>query len=179
MKKKLVLWSLLLPFQLASANSFESEIPFDNSVLQQCSAVPIRVMVFNLGDVALYRQQCTDDSDLTSQPLQLSFIYKRSFDAEDFQKSSVELLKRNIDAKTFDAIETALIDFNAGYQEAKQGDRFDIRFSSEAGLMLFKNGQQLSHSDNTQLGEVYFDIWFGQDPFSKRMKNDLLAGLKN
>jgi hypothetical protein len=45
--------------------------------------------------------------------------------------------------------------------------------------MLFKNGQKLSHSDNTQLGEVYFDIWFGQDPFSKRMKNDLLAGLKN
>lgn len=177
--KKLLLCSLFLPFQLANANSFESEIPFDNIVLQQCSAVPIKVMLFNLGDVALYLQQCSNDSDLTSQPVQLSFIYKRSFDAEDFQKSSVELLKRNVDENTFNTIETALIDFNAGYQEAKQGDRFDIRFSPEAGLMLFKNGQQLSHSDNTQLGEVYFDIWFGDDPFSKRMKNDLLAGLKN
>ncbi|ODN66093.1 chalcone isomerase family protein [Methylophaga muralis] len=177
--KKLLIWSLFLPFQLANANSFESEIPFDNTILQQCSAVPIRVMVFNLGDVALYRQQCSDESDLTSQPVQLSFIYKRGFDAEDFQKSSVELLKRNVDETTFTDIETALIDFNSGYQKAVKGDRFDIRFSPEAGLMLFKNGQQLSHSDNTQLGEVYFDIWFGQDPFSKRMKNDLLAGLKN
>lgn len=178
--KKHLLWWLFLPLQFAHANSFEAQIQLNNTtVLQQCSAVPIRVMVFNLGDVALYREQCTDESDLTSQPVQLSFIYKRQFDAEDFQKSSVELLKRNVDSSTFNAIESALIDFNAGYQDARQGDRYDIRFSAETGLMLFKNGQQLSQSDNLQLGEVYFDIWFGDDPFSKRMKNDLLAGLKN
>lgn len=174
-----VLWMLFIPLQFANANSFESEIQLETTALQQCSAVPIKVMLFNLGDVALYREECNDTSDLTSLPIQLSFIYKRSFDAEDFQKSSVELLKRNLDKQTFDAIEAALTDFNAGYQEAKQGDRYDIRFSSDLGLRLFKNGQQLSQSDNSLLGEVYFDIWFGKDPFSKGMKRDLLAGLKN
>ena len=88
------------------------------------------------------------------------------------------MLKRNLDKQTFDAIEAALTDFNAGYQEAQQGDRYDIRFSTDLGLSLFKNGQQLSQSDNSLLGEVYFDIWFGKDPFSKGMKKDLLAGLK-
>ena len=174
-----VLWMLFIPLQFANANSFESEIQLETTALQQCSAVPIKVMLFNLGDVALYREECNDTSDLTSLPVQLSFIYKRSFDAEDFQNSSVELLKRNVDENTFNSIETALIDFNSGYQEAVEGDRFDIRFSPEVGLMLFKNGQQLSQSDDAELGKVYFDIWFGEDPFSKRMKNDLLAGLKN
>lgn len=176
--KKHVLWGLLVPLQLASANSFESKIQLDNTTLQQCSAVPIKVMLFNLGDVALYREQCREDSELTSQMVQLSFIYKRAFDAEDFQKSSLELLKRNVNQTTFESIESALVEFNSGYQQAEPGDRFDIRYSSAEGLILFKNGQQLSQSDDAKLGEVYFDIWFGQDPFSKGMKKDLLAGLK-
>ncbi|MDX1750435.1 MAG: chalcone isomerase family protein [Methylophaga sp.] len=176
---KRILFFSLLPFHLASANSFESEIQLDKSTLQQCSAVPIKVMLFNLGDVALYREQCSDDSALTSQSIQLSFIYKRSFDAEDFQKSSVELLQRNLDEDLFKSIEMALLDFNAGYQKAEEGDRYDIRYSSESGLLLFKNGQQLSQSDDAQLGKAYFDIWFGKDPFSKGIKEDLLAGLKN
>lgn len=178
MKKRILLFALI-PFHVVSANSFESKIQLDNFTLQQCSAVPIKVMLFNLGDVALYREQCSDDTDLTSQPIQLSFIYKRSFDAENFQKSSVELLKRNLDESTFESIETGLLKFNTGYQQAEPGDRFDIRYSSSEGLMLFKNGQQISQSDDAQLGEVYFDIWFGKDPFSKRMKKDLLAGLKH
>ncbi|MCB2426179.1 chalcone isomerase family protein [Methylophaga pinxianii] len=169
---------LLSVFQSVHANSFESEIRLNDHTLKQCSAVPIKVMLFNLGDVALYREQCNDNTELTSKPLQLSFIYKRSFDAEDFQKSSVELLKRNLDANTFASIESALLEFNAGYQQADEGDRYDIRFSAATGLVLFKNGIQLSQSDNAQLGKTYFDIWFGQDPFSKGMKNDLLAGLK-
>jgi len=177
MKRSLLLLSLM-PFQLVSANNFEPVISLDNFTLQQCSVVPIKVMLFNLGDVALYREQCNEDTELTSQPLQLSFIYKRSFDADDFQKSSVELLKRNLDENTYASIEQALVKFNAGYQQAEKGDRYDIRYSDGSGLLLFKNGQQLSQSDNAQLGRLYFDIWFGQDPFSKGMKKDLLAGLK-
>lgn len=176
--KRHLLWMLLMPFQLASANNFEPKIQLETTTLQQCSAVPIKVMLFNLGDVALYREKCSDSSELTNLPVQLSFIYKRSFDAEDFQKSSVELLKRNLDKQTFESIEADLKDFNAGYQEANEGDRYDIRFSADSGLRLFKNGQQLSQSDNSLLGKVYFDIWFGKDPFSKGMKKDLLAGLK-
>lgn len=176
---KRILFFSLIPFHLASANSFESEIKLGDSTLQQCSAVPIKVMLFNLGDVALYREQCSDDTELTSQPVQLSFIYKRSFDAEDFQKSSVKLLQRNLDDDFFKSIEMALLDFNAGYQKAEEDDRYDIRYSAESGLLLFKNGQQLSQSDDAQLGKAYFDIWFGKDPFSNGMKEDLLAGLKN
>jgi hypothetical protein len=112
---KRILFFSLIPFHLASANSFESEIKLGDSILQQCSAVPIKVMLFNLGDVALYREQCSDDTELTSQSVQLSFIYKRSFDAEDFQKSSVKLLQRNLDDDFFKSIEMALLDFNAGY----------------------------------------------------------------
>lgn len=176
--KKMFFWLLFTPFQLVSANQFEPEIQLEQTTLKQCSAVPIKVMLFNLGDVALYRQQCSSGSPLTIQPVQLSFIYNRGFDAEDFQTSSVKLLKRNVEPATFSAIEASLLEFNAGYEEAKQGDRFDIRYSPEQGLTLFKNGQQLSQSNNTQLGQTYFDIWFGDDPFSEKMKDNLLAGLK-
>ena len=91
----------------------------------------------------------------------------------------MELLRRNLDEDLFKSIEMALLDFNAGYQKAEEGDRYDIRYSSESGLLLFKNGQQLSKSDDAQLGKAYFDIWFGKDPFSKGIKEELLAGLKN
>jgi len=177
MIKPILLFSLV-PLQLVSANSFESEIALDKLTLKQCSAVPIKVMLFNLGDVALYREQCSNDTKLTSQTVQLSFIYKRSFDAEDFQNSSVKLLQRNLDESTFESIKPALLEFNAGYQPTEKGDRYDIRYATDTGLVLFKNGQQLSQSDNTQLGEVYFNIWFGKDPFSMGMKKNLLGGLE-
>ena len=177
MLKTLFLSSTLLLTSISHAASFNERTALSGQILHLCSESALRVMLFNLGDVALYRQQCSATPDPLSPPIKLSFVYNRSFTGDEFRKSADELIRRNVDEATYRQIEADLHAFNAGYQDVSAGDRYDIGFSENAGLVLMKNGTQVSHSDSAALAAVYYKIWFGHNPFSGRVKSNLLNGL--
>lgn len=160
------------------AADFDKTYQLGEQTLQLCAQTPMKKMLFNLGDVALYAKDCAavKADSLTTQPVHLTFKYERGFDGEDFIKSSDELIKRNTDATEYQAIKADLDTFNANYQAIANGERYDIGWSETTGLVLSKNNRQLSQQDSAELAEVYFRIWFGSEPFSKKMKQALLSG---
>ncbi|MDM3869970.1 chalcone isomerase family protein [Porticoccus sp. W117] len=161
----------------AKSDVFQPTAMLDNQQLQLCNSTDIRVMaVFNVGTAALYLQDCSIEEDTLNQPIQLSIVYKRDFSPEDFQKSAYTLLQRNLSEAQFSAIEGELQRFNSNYQAMTKGERYDICYSDNTGLLLQKNGALISQSQSAQLGQSYFQIWFGKRPFSKALKRKLLKG---
>ncbi|AFJ01518.1 hypothetical protein Q7C_340 [Methylophaga frappieri] len=175
--KKWLPFSLILPLMLpVQAVAFQPTITLQQDTLSLCASSPMKKMLFDLGEVALYALDCQSLSaeSLTDQPVYLSFRYARSFDAEDFIDSSETLIRRNSDADKFAQIAASLSAFNANYEAISDGERYDIGWSEQTGLILKKNDRLLSQSDSAQLADVYFRIWFGDKPFSTRLKNNLL-----
>lgn len=171
------LLSVFLTIQpVAYAADFETSRTLESHQLSLCASTNMRKMLFNIGDVALYLKDCNQATadTLTQQPVKLSFVYQRAFDGEDFIKSSDVLIQRNISATDYAAIEDKLKAFNANYQAIAKDEVYEIAYSQETGLLLTKNGRLLSQSDSEELAAAYFTIWFGQNPFSTKMKNDLL-----
>lgn len=164
----------------AETDPFKPSISFDQQVLYMCSRADMTVMHwFNLGQVALYLQDCHDSNkQWRQQPIQLSFVYNREFSADDFIESSQKLLKRNMSEQQFTAIEPSLKQFVKNFKPVKEGDRYDIRYAKETGLVLLKNGTVVSRSDSSELGQEYYLIWFGKKPFSTSIKLTLLAPIR-
>lgn len=158
---------------LASAQVFPTDISIDGQQLQQCSKTDIKVLKFiDVGQAALFTSNCGALPNLTAE-MQLSFIYHREFEAEDFIEASEKLLQRNLSETEYQQIEADLAQFNQSFQPVIEGDRYDIQLS-EQGLSLIKNGTVISHSDSTLLGKQYYQIWFGKKPFNSNMKQALL-----
>ncbi|HSG92293.1 MAG TPA: chalcone isomerase family protein, partial [Methylotenera sp.] len=162
----------------AQAADFAKTYQLEDQTLQLCASTPMKKMLFDLGDVALYAIDCVavNADSLTAQPVHLTFKYERAFDAEDFIKSSDELIKRNSDDAEYQSIKADLERFNANYQAIADGERYDIGWSQATGLLLSKNNRQLAQHDSAELADVYFRIWFGDEPFSQKMKDALLSG---
>lgn len=176
---KLGLMTVLATFGItAHAADFDKTYQLEEQTLQLCANTPMKKMLFNLGDVALYAKDCaTVDADsLTAQPVNLTFKYERAFDGEDFVKSSVELIKRNSDDAEYHSIKSDLDSFNSNYQAIADGERYDISWSQATGLLLSKNNRQLAQHNSAELADIYFRIWFGEEPFSQKMKDALLGG---
>jgi hypothetical protein len=160
-----------------SAQSFAERSTVADSSLQLCAQTEMTVMWFDLGKAALYLEDCNDKHRQLNQPMQLSFIYHREFDAEDFIESAEKLLKRNLTQAEYASLEHDLRAFNQNYQGVKKGDRYDIRFINNAEVELVKNGRTISQTSSSILREKYPLIWFGKDPFDKQIKRDLLKAL--
>ena len=154
---------------------FSDSVMVGEQPLELCNNAKIKVMaMFTVGQAAMYLQDCKQQTEPLNQPIQLSIVYQREFTPEDFQKSAYKLLQRNLSEQQFGAIEDQLQEFNSNYQAISKGERYDICYSENTGLMLHKNGQLISQSPSQALGESYFQIWFGERPFNKKLKKALL-----
>ena len=171
-------WLPLLVFIViadSQASDFEPTASIGNHQLQLCSQAPIKVLsVISVGKAALYLADCDKTEQMLQQPIQLAIIYQRAFSAEDFIESATKLLKRNIPQDQFNDLREELDTFNSNYQAIAKGERYDICHSPQTGLLLHKNGRQIARSESSKLAQAYFKIWFGERPFNKKLKKQLL-----
>jgi len=155
------------------AHNFDAVISLDN--FYNCNNVQLclsKVMLFNLAMFAFIPWGINEDTELTSQPLQLSFIYNAVLDADDFQKSSLELLKRNFRIEKHCTLHWTGIklNFNAGYPSQPNKAMIWYPFILMGLAYCYSiNGPQLSKVITHNL-QIIFWYWFGQDPFSKGWK---------
>lgn len=157
------------------AQSFEKTTKLAEHSLNKCSESKLEKYIFDLGDAALYRQDCNADKNvLTDSPVYVEFAYTRSLAGEDFAETASKLIARNTSEQAFQKIEADLNTFNEAYQSIEDGDRYAIAYSEQSGLVLSLNGEVLARSDNQQLAQHYFTIWFGDKPFSNQLKKNLL-----
>jgi hypothetical protein len=144
---------------------------------QLCAQLELRAaMLFRVGTASLYLPDCqrAQDQVLDRVPKKFSLELARSLSGDDLVESAVESLRRNLELaadtplpEPLDCLATAYVDVNAG-------DRYDVVYRPEHGLALYLNDEPLRYCPDDGQAELYFLIWFGDEPFHRRMRDELL-----
>lgn len=167
---------IILSFISLSAYASSDIKSEKHSHLKLCNTSDINIVfVFDVGRAELYLPDCTV---LDYSEFMLAITYNRPFTAEEFITSSDELISRNNSVEAYEKIKDELNQFNSQYQGVEQGDEYRISHTNVNGLSLHKNGLLISSSDNKDLAMAYFKVWFGEKPFHKKMKKNLLNNIK-
>ena len=158
---------LLLSSTLASASSDP----------RLCAELELRVaMLFRVGTASLYLPDCerAHDQVLDRVPKKFSLKAARSLSGEDLVESAVEFLRKNLDLADGAVLPQPLECLARAYVDVEAGDRYDVIYAPEDGLALYLNDEPLKYCPDDGQAELYFLIWFGEDPFHRRMRDELL-----
>lgn len=147
-----------------------------NIHLKRCSQAQIKAFkVMHVGYAGLYLERCKQKINIFNKsPKSLRFVYERAIPARAFREAAHEYLKTNLGSE-FDRWEPIIDTFNLGYKDIKDGDYYDLIYDPKTGLTLEMNGVQLARLEDPGIGLAYFNIWFGKEPFSEQLKEDLLT----
>ncbi len=144
--------------------------------LTRCAELELRVAgFFSVGTAYLYLDECNHaENILGTVPKQFSLALDRDFEGDDLIESARSILTRNLGLDEPEQLPEALQCLAGAYVDADSGDRYDVVYKPEMGLGLYLNDRLLQSCDDGQDAEKYFMIWFGADPFHRRMRDRLL-----
>lgn len=144
--------------------------------LSRCAELELRVAgLFRVGTAFLYLEQCADaDRVLEAVPKQFSLELARDFRGEDLIESARSTLTQNLDVDDPSDLPEVLRCLADAYIDADSGDRYDVIYRPGAGLGLYLNNRLVHSCEDAAGAEQYFLIWFGEEPFHRRMRDRLL-----
>ena len=142
----------------------------------RCAELELRVAgLFRVGTALLYLNQCDDARRILEPvPKQFSLELARSFRGEDLIETARSTLKQNLAISDLNELPDPLRCLADAYVDADSGDRYDVIFQPDSGLSMYLNGKLLRHCEAADGAEKYFMIWFGDQPFHRRMRDRLL-----
>jgi hypothetical protein len=147
------------------------------ATLQECAELELRVAgLFRVGTASLHLSDCTGAGEqiLAAVPKQFSLELARDFDGADLSDTARDLLVRNLALADANDLPTALACLADAYVDAGPGDRYDVIYRPGDSLSLYLNDQPLRRCEDSGHAEKYFLIWFGEQPFHRRMRDVLL-----
>lgn len=112
---------------------------------------------------------------LAGAPLRLEIHYRREFSAPDIVSGGDALLKRNVTAETWKALQPRLAQLNRAYLDVKPGDRYTLTWVPDKGTTLRLNGKALVTVEGADFALAYFRIWLGEEPISTPLRDQLLG----
>lgn len=142
-----------------------------------CSELELRVAgLFRVGTAYLYLDQCEGASErvLESVPKQFSLHLARSFSGEDLAETARSTLRDNLGLGSDEDLPATLACMAEAYIDADDGDRYDVIYQPGEGLAMFLNNELLKTCEDSGDAAKYFMIWFGEQPFHRRMRDRLL-----
>lgn len=145
--------------------------------LTQCSELELRVAgLFRVGTASLHLSDCDSPRDqvLAAVPKQFSLELARSFSGSDLSGTAREVLVRNLALDSERDLPPPLVCMADAYVDAGAGDRYDVVYSPVYGLSMYLNNELLRRCEADGSGPEYFMIWFGESPFHRRMRDELL-----
>ncbi|PKM21548.1 MAG: hypothetical protein CVV10_08815 [Gammaproteobacteria bacterium HGW-Gammaproteobacteria-14] len=176
--KRLALWSLLMVSALPlNATQHPSYID-EQQVLMLCNKAPVHALRFiHVGEASLWRDSCDSEEQNSAlqPPLLLEFAYQRNVPGSAFARAATTMIERNIDSAEFRALADRLEAFNSHYIAIGSGDRYQLRYLADGTLDLLLNDSLLASEKGHEFAQSYLSIWFGDQPYSERMKEQLLA----
>lgn len=145
--------------------------------LEQCAELELRVAgLFRVGKASLHLADCAsaEGQVLAAVPKQFSLALSRSFSGADLGDTAREVLTRNLGLDNERDLPDTLACMAEAYVDAEPGDRYDVLYQPDDGLRMYLNNDLLRHCEDAGSGEKYFMIWFGEAPFHRRLRNELL-----
>ena len=168
-------WLTLL---LGMATPLLASSPTGDHSLVACAQADIKALRYiHVGQATLLRERCPDNANgALTAPLALQFDYQRSIPASAFRRAGDAMIERNIGAEQLALIADRLQQFHQGYRDIAAGDRYTLRYLEDGRLQMWLNGELLAEAHGDDLARAYLSIWFGERPYSMRMKQALLGG---
>lgn len=108
-------------------------------------------------------------------PVRLQLTYHRGFTAAEIIKGGDTLLARNVKAETLVSLRERLERINRAYRDVREGDSYALTYVPGKGTTLRLNGSPLITVPGHDFAAAYFQIWLGDDPISKSMRDTLLG----
>ncbi|NBB80048.1 MAG: hypothetical protein GVY36_11495 [Verrucomicrobia bacterium] len=134
-------------------------------------------LFFQLYDAALYAPDGASAEDILSAEtdFRLQFRYLREIEKSIILKSADRMLEKNLRASERDLIAERVEAINEAYSTVRDGDRSSLTFQRENGTTLRINGDPVVTIGGDDFARLYFQIWLGEQPISKSLKNTLLG----
>ena len=160
--------------------AFEDEIRVspDRSILLRLNGMGLlRYSVVFRGYVAaLYLPDRISEKRVPRNvPRRLELSYFWSIGAKDFGDAANQLLQRNLSASQFEAIRSRLDTLHRAYRDVRPNDRYSLTYLPDAGTELRLNHELLVSIPGEDFASAYFDIWLGDQPLDKGLREELLG----
>lgn len=137
--------------------------------LNQCGNGPLMVGQKQVGMASYFAQNCSQSWQ--EQTIQMDFAYTENIPEWAFKRAATHLLKRNVKDPNIQAIFKPISDL---YRPVRSGDLYRLKYTHATKTLSLslnrKNLGQLQHP----LAQQYFNIWLGPQPFSAKLKQQLL-----
>ncbi len=158
-----------------TAERFPLQLPSAKIQLKRCSQAELKAFhLIHVGNVALYLEECNQAASIFSNAAKhLRFSYDKAIPANAFQDASVKYLEINLGEK-FSQWKSQFEQFNSHYLPVKAGDYYDLIYHPQTGLLMQLNGKDLAMLKDQDMALAYLNVWFGNEPFSEDLKNQLL-----
>ena len=123
---------------------------------------------------ALYQQAPRPDAEAPSAK-RLEIEYFWDIPAGEFQKATVEGMRKNSDPENFAKLRQQIDTFNQFYRDIESGDRYSLTYLPERGTELALNGEPLGTMPGEDFARALFGIWLGEQPLDETLKKKLLG----
>lgn len=141
---------------------------------QLCHRLDVKALRFiTVGEARLLREDC-NSADLLAPPMRLEFSYDREVPGDAFAKAAMNFLEKNLNREDFQALKPRFERFNSHYKDIGDGDTYSMVYR-DGTLFLQLNDQPLTREEGDRFAKAYLRIWFGNDPYSSRLKSNLLG----
>ncbi|MGE8539141.1 MAG: chalcone isomerase family protein [Acinetobacter sp.] len=137
--------------------------------LNQCGTGPLLVGQKQVGAASYFAQDCS--LPWQDQNIQMDFSYSHNIPEWAFKRAATHLLKRNVKNAKTQALFNPVTDL---YRPVRSGDLYRLKYThATQTLSLSLNRQNLGQLQHP-LAQQYFNIWLGPQPFSAKLKQQLL-----
>ncbi len=158
--------------------AFPEQIRRGETVLELRNASLLRYRyVFDVYVAGLYLEPDATVDRLLDPAVarRLEIHYLRGFRADQFRRSALDGVRRNVPPDEFERLRPELDAFNALFRDVQAGDRYALTYLPGSGTELSLNGESLGRVPGGELARALFSIWFGPDPFDAELKRELLG----
>jgi len=134
-------------------------------------------MIFKLYDAALFTEADATVEEVLARncSLHLEFRYLRSISKATILKSADHILANNLSAEALARITVATEQLHAIYRSVQAGDVSSLTYIAGGGTTFAINGEQLIHIPGKEFAQHYLQIWLGERPFSRQLRDRLLG----
>lgn len=135
----------------------------------KCSHGPLLVGQKQVGSVRYFAQDCS--APWQEQNIQMDFTYTANIPEWAFKRAATHFLKRNIKDSKTQALFNPITDL---YRPVRSGDLYRLKYSHATQTLILSLNQQNLGQLQHPLAQQYFNIWLGPQPFSAKLKQQLL-----
>ena len=166
----------LLPFPLLGMPEFPNSLIYEENRLLQTNTCSVKAFGFiKLLTASLYLGEGYGVENYPGDvPVALRLPYERNFKKHQLIASADKVLNELYSNDQLEVINEKLQTINSRYLDVRQGDEYTMVYLPEKGTSLLFDGGDVLTIPGRRFVELYFSIWLGDHPKTKKLRRALL-----